>query len=263
MITDITYGQKSVFPEGQTSCLIRLFRNNTPCEARDVRLDGNRLTYRFQGTEDTVSLTVACKEDYTVFEVTECPQSFDFLTIGPIVTRLNDVVGDVVGVVQGENIAIGIQGLHRKLAAGFPDEIRQHTIHVTDASTSALTVGNREANTAAAYAMPFGSVLQLFCENRRRDRVKSVVYAEQCVPAPSLDREDADIRGCRFALLSCPALEALNVIGRIEENEGLPHPMIDGEWVKTSRKATYSYLIGEFGTENIEHILSYARKGGF
>lgn len=263
MITDITYKQKSVFPKGQTSCLIRLFRNNTPCEASDVSLNGNLLTYRFQETEDTVSLTFTCREDYTVFEVTECPENFDFLTIGPIVTSLNDVVGDVVGIVQGQGAAIGIQGLHRKLLAGFPDELKQHTIHVSDEPTSALTVGNREANTAAAYAMPFGSVLQLFCENRRRDRVKSVVYAEKCVPAPSLDREDADIKGCRFALLSCPASEALNVIGKIEENEGLPHPMINGEWVKTSRKATYSYLISEFGIENIEHMLAYAGKGGF
>ncbi|HBA47683.1 MAG TPA: hypothetical protein DCZ91_07755, partial [Lachnospiraceae bacterium] len=112
-------------------------------------LDGNLLTYCFQGTDDKVSLQFTCKEEYTVFEVTECPHSFDFLTIGPIVTRLNDVVGDVVGVVQGEGAAIGIQGLHRKLLAGFPDEIRQHTIHAAQAPTSALTVGSREANTAA------------------------------------------------------------------------------------------------------------------
>lgn len=183
--------------------------------------------------------------------------------MGPIATRLNDVVGDVVGVVQGEGVAVGIQSLSRKLLAGFPEELRRHIIHVADESTSALTVGNRDASIAAAFPMPFGSVLRLFAENRRRDRVKTVWYAENCVPAPALDREDADICGCRFALFSCPVADALTVIGRIEENEGLPHPMIDGEWVKTSRKATYSYLIGEFGTENIDRMVSYAKKGGF
>lgn len=263
MITDITYQQKTVFSVGKPSFLIRLFRNGNPCEIKDVSLDGNLLTYRFQGTEDKVSLQFTCKEDYTVFVVTECPRSFDFLTVGPIVTRLDDVVGDVVGVVQGDGAAIGIQSLHSKLLAGFPDEIRRHTIYAAAAPTSTLTVDSREANTAAAYAMPFGSVLQLFCENRRRDRVKSVVYAKQCVPAPLLDREDADIQGCRFALFSCPDSEALDVIGEIEVNEGLPHPLIDGEWVKKSRKATYSYLIGEFGSENIDHMLDYAKKGGF
>lgn len=263
LITDLTFGQKSVFPKGQQSYLIRLFRNNAPCEISEVSLKDNLLIYRFADTADQVSLQITCKEDYTVFEVTECPESFDFLTIGPIVTSLNDVVGDVVGIVQGQGAAIGIQGLHRKLLAGFPDEIKLHVIHVTDEPTSSLTVCNREANTAAAYPMPFGSVLQLFCENRRRDRIKSVVYAQQCVPAPSLDREDADIRGSRFALLSCPSAEALSVIGKMEENEGLPHPMIDGEWVKTSRRATYSYLITEFGVDNLDKMLSYTKKGGF
>lgn len=263
VIKNLAFRRNSVFPEGQPSYLIRLFQNNMPCKIRNVSQKGSLLIYNFEGTEDTVSLRFTCKEDYIVFEVVNCPESFDFLTVGPIATRLNDVVGDVVGVVQGEGVAVGIQSLSRKLLAGFPKELRQHIIHVADESTSVLTVGNREVSVAAASPMPFGSVLRLFGENRRRDRVKTVWYAENCVPAPALDREDADIRGCRFALFSCPVADALTVIGRIEENEGLPHPMIDGEWVKTSRKAKYSYLIGEFGTENIGRMLSYAQKGGF
>lgn len=263
VITDLTFRRFSVFPKGQLSYLIRLFQNNMPCKIRNVSQEDNLLVYYFEEIEDTVSLRFVCKEDYIAFEVVNCPESFDFLTVGPIATRLNDVVGDVVGVVQGEGVAVGIQSLSRKLLAGFPEELRQHTIHVADESTSALTVGSRDVSFAAASPMPFGSVLRLFGENRCRDRIKTVWYAENCVPAPALDREDANIRGCRFALFSCPGTDALTVIGRIEENEGLPHPVIDGEWVKTSRKATYSYLIGEFGTENIDRMLSYAKKGGF
>lgn len=263
LITDITYRQKSVFPGGQLSYLIRLFRDGQPCEIRKVSLEGDVLTYCFEGTEDRVSLKRIYNEDYTVLEVTECPESFDFLTVGPIVTRLNEMVGDVVGVVQGEGAAIGIQGLSRKLLAGFPEELRPHVIHDIQAVSSELTVGNINAGTVAAYAMPFGSVLQLFCENRRRDRIKTVWYAENCIQAPALDREDADIRGSRVALFACPAEEALAVIGRIEEREGLPHPVLDGEWLKTSRKAKCSYLIGEFGADNIDKMLSYAEKGGF
>ena len=39
---------------------------------------------------------------------------------------------------------------------------------------------------AAAYDMPFGSVLQLYCENRRRDRIKT------CLLYTSELREDED-----------------------------------------------------------------------
>ena len=45
--------------------------------------------------------------------------------------------------------------------------------------------------------------------------------------------------------------------------EGLPHPMLDGEWLKTSRKAVCSYMISEFGVDNIDKMLAYAKKGGF
>ena len=36
------------------------------------------------------------------------------------------------------------------------------------------------------------------------------------------------------------------MIGEIEMGEGLPHPMLDGEWLKASRKAVCSYMISEF-----------------
>ena len=59
------------------------------------------------------------KEKYTIFTVLECPDSFDFLEIGPVVTSLNEMVGDVIGVVQGEKVAIGIQALNIKTLAAF------------------------------------------------------------------------------------------------------------------------------------------------
>lgn len=111
--------------------------------------------------------------------------------------------------------------------------------------------------------MPFGSVLQLYCENRRRDRIKTVCYAENCIPAPKLERDDADIKGCSFALFACEKEAALAVIGEIEMGEGLPHPMLDGEWLKTSRKAVCSYMISEFGVDNIDKMLAYAKKEAF
>ena len=40
-------------------------------------------------------MNVEEKPGYTVFEVAECPEAFEYLTVGPIVTALNDTVGDV------------------------------------------------------------------------------------------------------------------------------------------------------------------------
>ncbi|MCI5650302.1 MAG: hypothetical protein MR332_12930 [Fusicatenibacter sp.] len=263
MITDMMYGEKSVFPKGQISWLIRLFKGNEPVEAREVTQEGNLLTYHFENLEETVSVLVTEKEDYTVFEVIQCPEYFDFLEVGPIVTVIKEVVGDVVGVVQGGDVAIGIQALNTKTLPGIPQELVNHAPYVKPDVTSSVTVCNFDYTMATAYDMPFGSVLQLFCENRRRDRIKTVGYAKNVIPAPSLDREDADIRGTKFALFACARPMALETIGKIEIGEGLPHPMLDGEWLKTSRKAVNSYLISEFGTANIEKMTAYAIQGGF
>lgn len=263
LITGITYGQKSVFPEGCRSWLIRLFKNREPVEIKEVIQEGELLIYRLGDLGHTVSVRVGEKEGYTVFEVTECPGYFDFLTVGPIVTTLKDVVGDVIGVVQGKDAAFGIQALNMKTLPGIPDELADYAIYVNPDATSSVTVCNFDCSLATAFEMPFGSVLHLFCENRRRDRIKTVLYAKDSIPAPAMNREDGDIQGAKFALFACGAAAALEMIGRIEIGEGLPHPVLEGEWLKTSRKATSSYMIGAFGVQNIGKMTEYALKGGF
>ncbi|MDD7740706.1 MAG: hypothetical protein PUJ62_11725 [Lachnospiraceae bacterium] len=263
MISDITFSGESVFPTGEQSFLIRAFRNNLPETIEKVTACGNLLTWQFRDTDQEIKLSFTEKEDYTVFEVVECPEIFDYLAIGPVLTTLKDVVGDVVGVVQGGKAAIGIQALNIKTLPGFPYETEKSVLYKRTEPTSVLTVSSLDYSAMAAYEMPFGSVLQLFGENRRRDRIKTVLNVKECVPAPAMNSADADIAGCKFALFSCDREKALETIGKVELGEGLPHPMVDGEWLKTSRKAMNSYLICEFGTENIDKMLAYTKKGGF
>lgn len=262
-IEELSFRDGSIFPKGQFSWLIRAFRDGKEVGIRLVDREKERILYHWEKTEEPLVMQVTEKETYTVFTVLECPDSFDFLEIGPIVTSLNEVVGDVIGVVQGGMVAIGIQALNVKTLAGFPYELKDQVIHRKETPTSELTVSSLDFSMAAAYDMPFGSVLQLYCENRRRDRIKTVCYAENCIPAPKLERDDADIKGCSFALFACEKEAALAVIGEIEMGEGLPHPMLVGEWLKTSRKAVCSYMISEFGVDNIDKMLAYAKKGGF
>lgn len=87
--------EKSVFPEGKPSFLIRLFRNGKPEKIRLVEQRDGQLIWHFENMPETVVLNVEEKPGYTVFEVAECPEAFEYLTVGPIVTALNDTVGDV------------------------------------------------------------------------------------------------------------------------------------------------------------------------
>jgi len=68
--------------------------------------------------------------------------------------------------------------------------------------------------------------------------------------------------GSKIALFGCPTAKALETIGEIELAERLPHPMIDGEWAKTARSATASYLIIEFDGNDLDRALEITKKAG-
>ncbi|MDX2431979.1 MAG: hypothetical protein QNK35_13670, partial [Bacteroides sp.] len=69
--------------------------------------------------------------------------------------------------------------------------------------------------------------------------------------------------GSALALFGIHPEEALDLIGRIELAEGLPHMMIEGEWVKASPLAGRPYIISGFGESTIEMMLDFTEKVGF
>ncbi|MDD5707953.1 MAG: hypothetical protein PHR35_18700 [Kiritimatiellae bacterium] len=71
------------------------------------------------------------------------------------------------------------------------------------------------------------------------------------------------IKGAGMALFACPAAQALERIGAIEIAEGLPHPILDGQWNKISPTARRPYLIISYGVGNIDEVLALAQRGGF
>lgn len=73
---------------------------------------------------------------------------------------------------------------------------------------------------------------------------------------------DGGVKGSKIAFFGCAARKALATVGEIEGAEGLPHPMLDGEWGKASRTAKLTYLICPFGEQNLDEVLQYARMAG-
>ena len=76
-------------------------------------------------------------------------------------------------------------------------------------------------------------------------------------------REDrGGVIGASIALFACPASEALARVGAIELAEGLPHPLLDGQWNKLSPTAHRPYLIIRYGVDTINRVLELAVRGG-
>ena len=184
---------------------------------------------------------------------------------GPYQTTINKVIGETVGVVRGEEYAIGIQSLNIKTLGGYPwnesdrmpafDIFRQGDLTDMHPDNDGSVLYRVEAGSPTKS----GSSLQAYSRNRSEERIISDFDHEKIIAPPY---DDGGVIGSKIALFGCPVGEALQNLGAIELAEGLPHPMIDGEWVKTSKDAAAAYLITSFTEDNVDQAIELTKKAG-
>lgn len=210
-----------------------------------VKAGKGLLTFTFDGGIE-LEVRAAAKTGYLRFELVEAapPDRIDAVLWGPIRTTIGGTVGEVVGVVRNADFAIGIQTLNPKTCGG--KLVNQEG-----------TTGGRTTATAEE----FGSSLQAFAVNQARDRSITVWNLYEGVPIRALP--GFKLEGSALAVFGAAPADVLPLIGRIEVAEGLPHPMIDGEWIKTSGVTGRPYLIAAFGEKDIDAMLEYTRRLGF
>ena len=208
------------------------------------------------------------KGGYAVFTVDSITDEGDALVFGPYFTSLAEVIGDIIGVVQGGKWAVGVQSLNPKTIAGYPEEYADViSEYVGEGPVSEISVAPMQYINSAAFAAHCGgtpcSLMQLYCENRRRIRTRTIMNFRNITVQPMAEQPDAHIPGASFAMFCCPREKALERIGEIEVAEGLPHPMIKGKWGKITRESMRSYLIAEFRPDNFEDLLKWTKMAGF
>lgn len=212
-------------------------------------------TVRLKYSESPTSLT---------FEVADIPAKYEVLLYGPILLNINEVVGDVIGVVQGKGVAFGMQSLNIKTNAGIPQEYFEQVASKYEykGKESVLSVRTSPVYQLAASDIGNGAVLQFSCRARNKLEYRDVMNLKGSMVLPLKD-DDAVIKGSKIAFFGCKAEDALARIGAVELEHGLPHPLFDGEWGKTSRAAMKSYLISDFNEENMDMALEKAKIAGF
>jgi hypothetical protein len=212
-------------------------------------------------------IKVGEKPSHLVFELLELQgnEDVELIAWGPYPTIINKIIGETVGVVQGEEFAIGIQALNPKTLGGYPwtdnDCMPQIDIFESGNFSDLSEAGKREVLYRVEAAKPedFGSTLQAYCRNRNKERITANWDHEQYL-IPTFD--DGGVLGSKIALFGVPVAQALETIGKIELAEGLPHPLVDGQWGKTARTASAAYMIMEFGEDNIDEAIEYTLKAG-
>jgi hypothetical protein len=203
------------------------------------------LTLRYGARGPRVRVKVVERATYAVFEVVavEPADSVQAVAWGPIATRISATVGEIVGVVRDESFAIGMQVLNLKTRGGV----------VTDE-------GSDPSRGSLALVRPWGgSSLQAFTLDRSRSRRVAAWNGQYPdMPVPPLPGET--VVGSKIALFGCAPAGVLDRIGAIEQAEGVPHPMFDGEWIKQWRNQGRSYLIAAFTEDTVDELLAYTRR---
>lgn len=243
--------------------LVTVCADNKLITPTKMTASGNQLKLTMS---DGGTITLKQKESDVciTLEATNVPDKYEVLLFGPLAINIHEVVGDVVGVAQGDGLAFGIQALNIKTNAGIPDEYGKLVTETYGYSgkSAELSVASIPAYKLAAADISDGTVFHFSARRRNKQEYRQVQQIEKSLVLP-VEGEDGPIKGAKIAFFGSKNTDALARIGEIEVEQGLPHPLFDGEWGKTSRAAMKSYLISDFSEDNFDMILDKAKIAGF
>ncbi len=232
-----------------------------------MTVKGNLLFFNFKKNQVVATVRATKKRSYLTFELIkiEPAEKAELIIWGPYPLTIRETVGETVGVVRNDQFAIGIQTLNIKTLGGYPNEENDiepsfnifENKDLADLEDSQKNVVLYRGQTAKPES--FGSVIQAYCRDRSEERIISN-WEHDFYTAPAFN--DGGVIGSKIALFGCYPEHTLEIIGQIETDEKLPHPVIDGEWAKTSPLASASYLIIDFGENTITEALELTKKAG-
>ena len=274
---------KEYFAKGQTAPILSLYQDSiyTAPEQATYLADSQIVILKFKGGV-TAKIRLQNKKKYLRFELLSLtPRSGTQAVVwGPYTTTINALVGETVGVVRDSLFAIGLQSLNINTIEGIPDDgdnagggsfidpLPGQSLPDSlknrigeSISTDVNTDGDmpeyvRMYRGSLAVKKEFGSELRLFARDRRiAQTISSGDKMRYVAPIQS------DVVGSAVAFFGCPTAEVLNVIEKIELGEGLPHPMLDGVWIKRSPRTSEAYMMYE--GQNMDKCLEYAKMANF
>ncbi|MCL4484258.1 MAG: hypothetical protein M1445_16905, partial [Bacteroidetes bacterium] len=262
-----------------------LFKDSAYIEPSSFELNvpGKKIKLKYPNGSLAV-IDVDNKGDYLRFELLslEPRNGVEAVVWGPYPTTIDEKIGETVCVVRDQKFAIGLQALNINTIEGVPegddnaggggvieplpgqllpdslkDKIGQK-VKVNVNVTGDMPDYVRLYRGSAAVKKPYGSELRLFSRDRRIPRVIQLQYESKKYPQ-YVEPVDVDFISSAIAMFGCPASQTLNVIEKIELGEGLPHPMLDGVWIKRSTFPGSAYLLNGDPAQSIK----YAKACGF
>jgi len=238
------------------------------------------------------------KKEYFKFQLLSLTkkEQVDNIVWGPYKTNISKTIGDVLGVVRDDNFAIGMLGLNDNTTGGPPTDgdmsFMYYFIHSPDPAKFPLpsnlkegqvfTIGGDGISDVAFYSHPeeyyrmnygngailepaFGSSISMHSRDRKKEQmIRFPVLPDNLDGKANSARyqlvlpTDAGFIGSSMALYACPDSLGLKTIEKIVLAEGLPHPEIDGKWIKDPK--AYRPDIAWSGVH--DSLVNYAQRLG-
>jgi hypothetical protein len=244
-------GSRNLLAADTTAALLTVVTGNqhvapTALSARRTA-DGTELTLRYTPIGTRIVMRARERATHLSLQIISATPSdrIDAVIWGPYPTTIGRTVGEVIGVVRDDSMALGLQVLNAKTLGGARPN----------------SEGSTWARGLAATARPWGSTLQAYSINRAKPRtVDTWGGVHRDMPVPPIAGES--VVGSAIALFTAAEPDVLDVLERIELAEGLPHPTIDGFWFKKSPHFERSYLISSFGEGEVDEMLAYTKQSG-
>lgn len=249
--------------ESEKYPIISVYQNQKLILPKALKVKGDVFSLTMEDGKQ-VELKVKQNNEAITYEVLKLSADYKLLVFGPVKINLHDVVGEVVGIAQGDDLAFGMQAMNVKTVGGIDERyLADYSAKFgyrgenTNLSVSSISYGHFAAVDAGN-----GTVFQLSAKDRTTKEYQEVKGLKNMLTYPVIG-PDATIVGSKVALFGDKRDHILERIGRVELEQGLPHPIIAGQWGKISRDAMRSYLITNFSASNFDLALDKAKKAGF
>ena len=230
---------------------------------RTLKVRGDKFLLTMEDNQ-VIELQVRQQQQSITCEVSKISNVYKTIVFGPVKVAPREIVGEVVGVAQGGEIAFAMQALNIKTNGGIPQEYAaaygsrfNYVGNNTDLSVSSTPYYN-----FALADTKDGAVFQLSARNRSQQEYRKVNQVEKALVLP-VSGAEGSIAGAGIALFGDQRSRILSRIGKVEIELGLPHPIIEGVWGKESRGAMRSYLITDFSENDLDLALEKTQRAGF
>ncbi|MDR3713638.1 MAG: hypothetical protein P4L51_12525 [Puia sp.] len=282
-------GGADYMPDGHVSPLLSLYKDSVYSKPRSVSYLAGHKKLRLAYENGSVAIvSVGAKGGYLRFELlsVEPRQGVQAVVWGPYGTRIRQSIGETICVVHDEKFAVGMQALDINTIEGLPegndnagggsfidplpgqklpDSLKGSVgleVPVNVNVTGDMPEYVRMYRGSAAVKKTYGSELRLFSRDRRLARVvENGNASSKGTNLQYVAPIDVDFTGSAIAFFGCPEPKVLDIIGAVEVAEKLPHPMLDGEWIKRSKIPGQAYLM--FEGKDIRKGIEYADRCGF